>query len=91
MIRLCFYDYGNYDLDVEKELMIDMDVIDFITDNIQNIAFDCTDNEADLEDNWIYYFKGDNENEAVSILDKLISSKISKESKMKYKIEIDEM
>ena len=91
MIKLCFFDYGNHDLDVEKELMIDVDVIDFITDQIQNISFDSTSNEADLEDDWIYWFNSNDENEAVCKLDKLISSKIKKGSKLKYKIEIDEM
>ncbi|RJV89282.1 hypothetical protein EDD61_11369 [Longicatena caecimuris] len=91
MIKLHFFDYGNYDLDIEKELGIQNDVIDFVTDNIQNISFDSTDNEFDLEDNWIFWFKSDSENETLDELNQLISSRIRNESTMKYQITIDEM
>lgn len=91
MIKLHFFDYGNYDLDVEKELKIETELNKFVTNNIQNISFEATDNEADLEDNWIYWFKSDSENKILDELDKLISSRIRNESTMKYQITIDEM
>lgn len=91
MIKLHFFDYGNYDLDIEKELGIKNDVIDFVTDNIQKISFDSTDNEFDLEDNWIFWFKSDSENETLDELNQLISSRIRDKSTMKYQITIDEI
>lgn len=91
MIKLHFFDYGNYDLDIEKELGIQNDVIDFVTDNIQNISFDSTDNEFDLEDNGIFWFKSDSENETLDELNQLISSRIRDKSTMKYQITIDEI
>ena len=91
MIKLHFFDYGNYDLDIEKELGIQNDVIDFVTDNIQKISFDSADNEFDLEDNWIFWFKSDSENETLDELNQLISSRIRDKSTMKYQITIDEI
>lgn len=39
MIKLHFFDYGNYDLDVEKELKIETELDKFVTNSIQNIFF----------------------------------------------------
>lgn len=91
MIRLHFYDYGNGQLDIEKELGITSDIIDFLIANIPIIEFEATDNVADMDDNWIYWFSSTQELEAVSDIKKLIIENIGKNSSMKFDVKIDEM
>ena len=91
MIKLHFFDYGNYELDVEKELNIETELDQFVTESIQTISFEGTNNEADLEDNWIYWFKSDSENKTFDELNQLISSRIRSGSTMKVRISIDEI
>lgn len=91
MIKLQFYDYGNRQLDIEKELGISSDVLDFLLENVPNIIFEATDNEADLEDNWIFWFSSSQELQAVFDIREILAMKIDENSSMKYDIKIDKM
>lgn len=91
MIKIHFYNYGNRKLDIEKELGIEIDIVDFIVANISDISFEATDNEYDLEDNWIFWFSSRNENTVVYDIRKLISSKLKENSSMKYDVQIADM
>lgn len=77
MIRLKFYDYGNMQLDVEKELGIEIDVDDFLVANIPSLEFEAMDFEADLEDNIIFWFSSKQELIDIQEIKKLIHSRIS--------------
>lgn len=77
MIRLKFYDYGNMQLDVEKELGIKIDVDDFLVANIPSLEFEAMDFEADLEDNIIFWFSSKQELIDIQEIKKLIHSRIS--------------
>lgn len=56
MIKVHFFDWESPVLDIEKELGIDMDADEFLTQNIRGIRLDSMDNTADMENNTIYWF-----------------------------------
>ena len=56
MIVVKFFDYGAGQIDIEKAMNINIDVIDFLVDKIGELEFEAMDNEADMDDNIIYYF-----------------------------------
>jgi len=56
MIKVHFFDWNSSALDIEKELNIDIEVDEFLIQNIEGIQLDCTDNVADMENNTIYWF-----------------------------------
>lgn len=56
MIKVHFFDWESPVLDIEKELGIDMDADEFLTQNIRGIRLDSMDNAADMENNTIYWF-----------------------------------
>lgn len=87
MISLKFYDYGNMQLDVEKELGIEIEVEDFLIANIPSLEFEATDFEADLEDNIILWFSSKQELIDIQEMKKLIYSKIS-DTPMQFDIKI---
>ncbi|MDE7098464.1 MAG: hypothetical protein K2O60_04900, partial [Ruminococcus sp.] len=74
MIRLKFYDYGNMQLDVEKELGIEIETEDFLIANIPSLEFEAMDFEADLEDNIIFWFSSKQELIDIQEIKKLIYS-----------------
>ncbi|MDE6521170.1 MAG: hypothetical protein K2K91_12070 [Ruminococcus sp.] len=87
MIRLKFYDYGNMQLDVEKELGIEIETEDFLITNIPSLEFEAMDFEADLEDNIIFWFSSKQELIDVQKIKKLIYSRIS-DTPMQFDIKI---
>ena len=56
MIVVKFFDYGAGQIDIEKAMNINIDVIDFLVDKIEELEFEAMDSEADMDDNIIYYF-----------------------------------
>lgn len=87
MIRLKFYDYGNMQLDVEKELGIEIEAEDFLIANIPSLEFEAMDFEADLEDNIIFWFSSKQELIDIQEIKKLIYSRIS-DTPMQFDIKI---
>ena len=87
MLILKFYDYGNMQLDVEKELGIEIDVDDFLIENIPSIEFEAIDFESDIEDNIIYWFSSKQELIDIQEIKKLIYPKMLSTS-MKFDIKI---
>lgn len=57
MIVVKFFDYMSGQLDVEKALNMDVDVDLFRTARISGLALEAADNEVDMDDNRIYYFR----------------------------------
>lgn len=61
MIKVHFFDWESPVLDIEKELGIDMDADEFLTQNIRGIRLDSMDNAADMENNTIYWFASEDD------------------------------
>lgn len=72
MIKVHFFDWNVPVLDVEKELGIDKPVDEFLCCHVTGIRFDSTDNEADMENNWIYWFSADDESRRAEDMRRLI-------------------
>lgn len=70
---------------------INIDVIDFLVDKIEELEFDAMDNEADMDDNNIYYFSSKDEETICSKIDELISSNLEKNSKIQFLVYISDI
>lgn len=90
MVKVHFFNWNTDSLDVENELDINGDVIDFLIENIPHLQFEATDNEADLENNWIYWFRSENENDAVKAIYGALSSMIKPHSNMNFTVNIEQ-
>lgn len=90
MVKILLYDFGKGSLDVEKEFNIDEEFDEYLMGKIPDIEFEATDNVADMDDNWIYWFSSKNELKAKENIVKLLSSIISPNSRMKYEVTIEE-
>ena len=88
MIKVHFYDYGCGILDVEKELGITEDVEDFLIKKIPELALEGTDCASDLEDNLILWFSANDEAKCMQTIQKLIKTRISRQSHMQYTVKI---
>lgn len=88
MIKVHFYDYGCGTLDVEGELGITEEPDDLLIKNIPGLSFEGNDSVGDMEDNDIYWFSADNEEECAGRIDELIKKHIRDGSHMKVKISI---
>ncbi|MDE5563526.1 MAG: hypothetical protein K2I93_00085 [Oscillospiraceae bacterium] len=89
MIKIHFFDWGCKDLDVEKELKLGTELDEFLVQNIYELAFEATDNEADMDDNVIFYFSGKNEQVLRDEIIKLLDLKIVNSVRMKYTVKIE--
>ena len=90
MVKVHFFDWNTDTLDVENEMDINGDVIDFLIENIPHLQFEATDNEADLENNWIYWFRSENENDAVKDIYGALSPMIKPHSNMNFTVTIEQ-
>ncbi|MBR1822829.1 MAG: hypothetical protein IJ779_01200 [Ruminococcus sp.] len=88
MIRLIFHDYGCGDLDIEHELGITEDVIDFLLKNLPALDFEGTDNVCDLDDNLILWFSAKDEEKCVQELNDLLKMCVPSQTKMQYSVKI---
>ena len=88
MIKVHFFDYGCGVLDIEKELGIDIDIDRFLTTNIPDLSLEATDSKNDMEDNAIYLFSANKENDLCSVIKGLIDTHKQINSNMLYTVEI---
>ena len=91
MIVVKFFDYGAGQIDIEKAMNINIDVIDFLVDKIEELEFEAMDSEADMDDNIIYYFSSNDEETTCSKIDELISSNLEKNSKIQFLVYISDI
>ncbi|MBR1701428.1 MAG: hypothetical protein IJ716_05680 [Lachnospiraceae bacterium] len=56
MVKVHFSDWEASFLDVEKELGINVDVADYIIQNVADIELEATDQVSDMENNEILWF-----------------------------------
>lgn len=90
MIKVHFFDWDSDALDVEKELGIDIDVIDFLVQNVRGIVLEATDNEADMNNNWIFWFSAKDETKGCNKIKDLLASKKGKMNRMDYSVTVAE-
>ena len=90
MIEVHFFDYGCGVLDVEKELGIDVDFDFFLNTNIPRLSLESTDSKNDMEDNAVYLFSANKEDDLCSMIRTLIDSHMKNSSNMKYTVKIIE-
>jgi hypothetical protein len=86
MIKVHFFDRMKDVLDVEHELDCGSDVADFLTENVPGIQFEATDNQADLDDNWIYWFSAEDVSMAIEDISNVLSSIIKFGSTMDFTV-----
>ena len=91
MIVVKFFDYWAGQIDIEKAMNINIDVIDFLVDKIGELEFEAMDSEADMDDNIIYYFSSNDEETTCSKIDELISSNLEKNSKIQFLVYISDI
>ncbi|MDE6005030.1 MAG: hypothetical protein K2G88_06550, partial [Oscillospiraceae bacterium] len=82
MIKLHFFDWDSCYLDVENELNINSDVTDFLVEHVSDIQLEVTDNQFDLENNWIFWFSAKNEKKAIKAIYDILFSRIKPDSCM---------
>ena len=70
---------------------INIDVIDFLVDKIEELEFEAMDSGADMDDNNIYYFSSKDEETICSKIDELISSNLEKNSKIQFLVYISDI
>jgi len=91
MVVVKFFDYGAGQIDIEKAMNINIDVIDFLVDKIEELEFEAMDSGADMDDNNIYYFSSKDEETICSKIDELISSNLEKNSKVQFLVYISDI
>ena len=91
MIVVKFFDYGAGQIDIEKAMNININVIDFLVDKIEELEFEAMDSEVDMDDNIIYYFSSKDEETICSKIDELIFSNLEKNSKIQFLLYISDI
>ncbi len=92
MIKVHFFDWKSGDLlDIEKELGIEIEVDAFLSQNVQGIELEATDNEMDMENNQIYWFSADNESKSASEIERLLAGIKKKSHRLNYTVTIAEL
>ena len=91
MIAVKFFDYGAGQIDIEKAMNINIDVIDFLVDKIEELEFEAMDSGADMDYNIIYHFSSKDEETICSKIDELISSNLEKNSKIQFLVYISDI
>ena len=88
MIKVHFFDWDMPMLDVEKQLGIDMPVDAFLCRHVVGVSLDSTDNEADMENNWIYWFSADDDRRRAEDMMRLIDEHKDPNSSMGYTVTV---
>lgn len=70
---------------------ININVIDFLVDKIEELEFEAMDSEVDMDDNIIYYFSSKDEETICFKIDELISSNLEKNSKIQFLVYISDI
>lgn len=89
MIKLQFFDWDNSYLDVEDELNINSDIADFLVEHVPDIQLEATDNQFDLDNNWIFWFSSINEEKAIKAIYDILVSMIKSDSRMHFSINLE--
>lgn len=88
MIRVHFFDWGYKDLDVEKELRIDLELDEYLAQKVRGLELEATDNQNDMDDNVIFYFSAENEEKASNKIKNILDILLLNSSNMKYTVKI---
>ena len=91
MIVVKFFDYWAVEIDIEKAMNINIDVIDFLVDKIEELEFETMDSEVYMDDNNIYHFSSKDEETICSKIDELIFSNLEKNSKIQFFVYISDI
>ena len=86
MIKVHFFDWDSDNLDVEHEMGIPYDVADFLMEHVSGIWLEATDNQFDLENNWIFWFCAEDESEAIRMINDMLSSMVKPDSSMDFTV-----
>ncbi len=86
MIKVQFFHKNHEFLNVEKMLHLPSEIEDYLIQQIPELEFEASDNEADLDDNLILYFSGQNETELFLQLTILLRSIIQADSKLSFTV-----
>ena len=86
MIKIQFFHKNHEFLNVEKILNLQSEIDDYLVSQIAGLEFEASDNEADLDDNLILYFSGQNETELFLQLTILLRSIIQADSKLSFTV-----
>ena len=70
---------------------ININVIDFLVDKIEELEFETMDSEVYMDDNNIYYFSSKDEETICSKIDELIFSNLEKNSKIQFLVYISDI
>lgn len=89
MIKLHFFDWNSFYLDIENELNINSDIADFLIEHVPDIQLEATDNQFDLDNNWIFWFSAKNEKKAIKAIYDIIFSRIKPDSCIDFSITLE--
>ncbi len=89
MIKLQFFDWDSSYLDVEDELNMNSDIADFLVEHVPDIQLEATDNQFDLENNWIFWFSSINEEKAIKAIYDILVAMIQSDSRMHFSINLE--
>ena len=88
MIRVHLFNWDCGVLDIEKELGISDDIIEFLERNVSDLRFEASDNEGDMENNEIFWFSADDEGKSSDEIRNILSLLASPKSKVQYTVSI---
>ncbi|MDE6729795.1 MAG: hypothetical protein K2J71_03355 [Oscillospiraceae bacterium] len=89
MIKLQFFDWDSSYLDVEDELNMNSDIADFLVEHVPDIQLEATDNQFDLENNWIFWFSSINEEKAIKAIYDILVFMIKSDSRVHFSINLE--
>ncbi len=88
MIKVQFSHNNHEFLDIEKLLNLQSEIDDYLVSQIAGLEFETSDNEADLDDNLILYFSGQNETELCHQIMTLLRNMIQTDSKLSFTVSL---
>ena len=88
MIKVQFFDNNHEFLNVEKLLNLQSEIDDYLVSQIAGLEFEASDNEADLDDNLILYFSGQNETELFLQITALLRNMIQNDNNMTFAVSL---
>ncbi|MBE6876578.1 MAG: hypothetical protein E7496_07630 [Ruminococcus sp.] len=86
MIKIQFQQKNHEFLNIEKILNLQSEIDDYLVSQIAGLEFEASDNEADLDDNLILYFSGQNETELCHQITALLCNRIQTDSNLTFAV-----
>ena len=86
MIKIQFQQKNHEFLNIEKILNLQSEIDDYLVSQIAGLEFEASDNEADLDDNLILYFSGQNETELCHQITALLCNRIQADSNLTFAV-----